>query len=213
MYTRLVEPPEAERALGIGYINDAQQNLWGLANKGEAFLRLLTHEPDAMQAGPLVEQLINEALGPNWGNQALTDNVIFPDCHPQGMHNDQVATASYVTPDVPMVVNTLYILEDVYEINGGTLIVPGSHRLFSEGGGLYGKVPPAIILEAPAGTLLLLDGRTLHAGAVNKSDKKRCIMINPHLRPFIRHQEAFHLSLKPEILQCASDKLLWRLGF
>ena len=30
-------------------------------------------------------------------------------------------------------VNTIYVLQDVNEVNGGTLIIPNSHHLYEEG--------------------------------------------------------------------------------
>ena len=33
------------------------------------------------------------------------------------------------------------------------------------------------------------------------------------MRPLIRQQEYFHLTIRPDILQRASDKFLWRCGF
>ena len=137
----------------------------------------------------------------------------YPGCHPQGLHQDQSLAGSYRFLDAPILVNTIYVLQDVNEINGGTLIVPGSHRLYCEGGGAFGELPPAINLEAPAGTIMLMDGRVLHGGAVNRSDELRYIITNSVVRPFVRQQESFHLTIRPDILRSASDKFLWRCGF
>ena len=68
-------------------------------------------------------------------------------------------------------------------------------------------------LEAKAGTIVLVDGRVLHAGAVNRSDDLRYIITNSTVRPFIRQQECFHLTIRPDVLRNASDKFLWRCGF
>ena len=70
-----------------------------------------------------------------------------------------------------------------------------------------------INLEAPAGTIMLMDGRVLHGGAVNHSDDLRYIITNSVVRPFIRQQESFHLTICPEVLASASEKFLWRCGF
>ena len=121
--------------------------------------------------------------------------------------------APYLMLEAPFLVNTIYILQDVNEHNGGTLIIPGSHKLYTEGGGSFGEVPPAINLEAPAGTVMLMDGRVLHGGAVNRSDKMRYIITNSVVRPFIRQQESFHLTIRPDLLKQASEKFLWRCGF
>jgi len=213
LHERVQDQAAAERALGIAYLGEAQQHVWALVNKGEVFVRCMSHEPDAVQAGPLIEQLLDEALGAGWNHLSFISNISYPGCHPQGMHQDQNLAAPYFTPEAPMLVNTVYILQDVDESNGGTLIVPGSHRLCCEGGGRFGKVPPPINLEAPAGTAMLMDGRVLHGGAVNKSDQLRYIITNSAVRPFIRQQESFHLTIHPDILKRANEKFLWRCGF
>lgn len=210
---RVAEQANAERALGIAYLMEAQQHVWSLVNKGEVFVRCMSHEQDAVQAGPLIEQLLDEALGPGWHHLSFISNVSYPGCHPQGLHQDQSLAAPYHFLEAPILVNTVYILQDVDEVNGGTLIVPGSHRLYCDGGGLFGRIPPPINLEAPAGSILLMDGRVLHGGAVNRSDSLRYIITNSVVRPFIRQQESFHLTIRPDILKRASDKFLWRCGF
>lgn len=210
---RVVEQAAAERALGIAYLMEAQQHVWALVNKGEMFVRCMTHEPDAVQAGPLIEQLLDEAVGPGWHHLSFISNVSYPGCHPQGLHQDQSLASPYLFLQAPILVNTVYILQDVNEENGGTLIVPGSHKLYCEGQGRFGKVPPPINLEAPAGTVVLMDGRVLHGGAVNRSDALRYILTNSVVRPFIRQQESFHLTIRPDVLKAASDKFLWRCGF
>ena len=79
--------------------------------------------------------------------------------------------------------------------------------------GLYGAMPRPINLEAKAGTILMFDGRVLHGGAVNHSDRFRYVITNSCVKSFIRQQENFLLTVSPEVLANASDKLLWRLGF
>ena len=213
MHQRVSEQAAAERALGIAYLQTAQQQVWSLVNKGAMFVECMTHEPSSVQAGPLIEQLLNEALGNSWHHLSFISNISYPGCHPQGMHQDQSLLGSLRVLDAPILVNTVYILQDVNEVNGGTLIIPGSHQLYCEGGGRFGKVPPAVNLKAPAGTIMLMDGRVLHGGAVNRSTDLRYILTNSVVRPFIRQQELFHLTIRPDILKTASDKFLWRCGF
>jgi ectoine hydroxylase-related dioxygenase (phytanoyl-CoA dioxygenase family) len=213
IYQRIVEQAQAERDLGVAYLSDSQQNLWSLVNKGEVFVRCMTHDADAIQAGLLIEQLLDEMLGSGWHHLSNLANISFPGCRPQGLHQDQGLVGSYTFLDAPILVNTVYVLQDVDEVNGGTLVVPGSHQRYIEGHGTFGELPPPINLEAPAGTIMLMDGRVLHGGAVNRSDDLRYIITNSVVRPFIRQQESFHLTIRPEILANASEKFLWRCGF
>jgi len=213
LHARVSEQAAAERALGIAYLAEAQQHVWALVNKGDVFVKCMEHDTSAVQGGIMIEQLLDEALGPGWNHLSFIANVSYPGCHPQGMHQDQALAAPYLMLEAPFLVNTIYILQDVNEHNGGTLIIPSSHRLYCEGRGSFGEVPPAINLEAPAGTVMLMDGRVLHGGAINRSEDLRYIITNSVVRPFIRQQESFHLTIRSDILRNASEKFLWRCGF
>lgn len=209
---RVEEQAAAERALGIAHVNPAQQHVWSLVNKGEVFVQCMQHDPEAVQAGPLLEHLLGAFVGSDWNHLSFISNISFPGCHPQGLHQDQSLLAPYVT-DVPVLINTIYILQDVDQHNGGTLVIPGSHRLNGDNGAHYGELKRPINLEAPAGTIVLTDGRLLHGGAVNRSDQLRYILTNSVVKPWVRQQECYQLGIRPEVLACATDKFLWRCGF
>ena len=106
-------------------------------------------------------------------------------------------------------------MDDLCAFNGGTLVVPGSHRLLSDigsGNPVTEPLPPAINLEAPAGTVMMFEGRLLHGTGVNQSDEERIILVMNSVKAYMRQQELHMLSVAPEILANASKKLLYRLG-
>ena len=212
--SRVADQAAAERALGIAYMVESQQHVWSLVNKGVDFIGLLEHDPSAVQAGPMIERLLHETLGSGWNHFSLLANISYPGCHPQPMHQDQTWVAPIHTFDAPILVNTMYVLQDVNEHNGGTLLVPGAHRANgTPETGLYGPLPKPINLEAPAGTVLMFDGRLLHGGAVNHSDDFRYVLTNSCVKSWARQQENFVLGMSAEVLANASDKLLSRAGF
>jgi hypothetical protein len=210
---RVAEQAEAERRLGIAHLSPAQQHVWALVNKGDEFIGCFEMNPQAIQSGPLVEQLHDDVLGPGWSHLSFIANISFPGCHPQGLHQDQGFLGTMLPPEAPVLVNTIYILQDVNEVNGGTLLIPGSHRRNGTDGEYYGVLPPCINLEAPAGTVLLMEGRVLHGGAVNRSERLRYIITNSVVKNWIRQQENFALTISPEALAKLSDKSLMRCGF
>jgi ectoine hydroxylase-related dioxygenase (phytanoyl-CoA dioxygenase family) len=213
IHDRVEEQAAAERALGIAFLVQSQQHVWSLVNKGADFVGLLQHDPASVQAGPVIERILDETLGKGWNHFSLLANISYPGCHPQPMHQDQTWVAPIHTHEAPILVNTMYVLQDVDERNGGTLLVPGSHRANgAPGRGLYGELPRPINLQAPAGTVLMFDGRLLHGGAVNHTDDHRYVLTNSVVKPWARQQESFLLGVRPEVLAAASDKLLWRLG-
>merc|ERR1719221_60027 len=130
------------------------------------------------------------------------------------MHQDSGAIYPIQTPGSPVLVNTVYIMQDVNEVNGGTLVIPGSHTILSSSAGKpIGKLPPAINVEARAGTVFMMDGRLLHGTGANRTDNWRYIMTQSNVKHWMRQQENWMLSISPEVLKNASQKLLTRMGF
>ena len=76
-----------------------------------------------------------------------------------------------------------------------------------------GKLPPTINLEAPAGSITLTDGRILHSTGINHTDEPRIVLLSSMQPNWKRQQENWMLSVRPEVLQRASPKLLQRMGF
>jgi hypothetical protein len=106
-------------------------------------------------------------------------------------------------------------MENMTAQNGGTLVVPGSHKILSKagsGGAIKEPLPPAISLEAPAGTVMIFEGRLLHGTGVNRSNGSRIICVMNSIKPFMRQQELHMLSAKKEILKKGSRKFLYRIG-
>ena len=94
--------------------------------------------------------------------------------------------------------------------------MPGSHKLTGQmrlEANQVGALPRAINLEAPAGTVMLFDGRLLHGTGVNHTDEPRFVCIMSNIKPWMRSQDNFALAASPEVLREASDKLLHRMGF
>ena len=211
---RLLEQAEGEKLAKVENITPSGQYVNTLINKGEVFAKCIEQNPEAVQAGPLIEQLLNESLGKGWICHSFLANGSDPGGYPQGLHIDQGPLSPWITKEAPALVNTMYIPQDVNEENGGTLVIPGSHEIMIKAGngGQIGKLPQAINLEAKAGTIMLFDGRLLHGTGVNKSDKPRFVATMSNVKSWMRTQENWVLSVAPEVLKNASPKLLHRIG-
>ncbi len=211
---RVLEQAEGERLAGVRQKTQSGQNVNCCVNKGRCFEGLIEQHPDVVQGGPLVEQLLTEAMGPGWICASLIAAMSLKGGVPQALHQDQGGIAP--ESKHPMSVNVLTPITDVDESNGGTLIIPGSHAVLSEAvrnGTPVGKLPPAINMDAKAGTMVLTDGRLLHGTGINHTDAPRIIMLNGMQKPWMRQQENWMLSVHPEVLQRASPKLLQRMGY
>ena len=213
-YERLWEQSEGERAAGVAYDSPTGQMVNTLVNKGRCFGQCIEQDPAGVQAGPVIEQIMDETLGPGWICHSFLAIGSDPGGYPQGLHIDQGPLLPWMTAEAPALVNTMYIPQDVDEVNGGTLVIPGSHRILIEAGnaGEVGQLPPAINLEAPAGTVMLFDGRLLHGTGTNRSERRRYVAVMSNVKAWMRTQENWVVSVASDVLAEASPKLKHRMG-
>ncbi len=88
-------------------------------------------------------------------------------------------------PDVCMALSTVWYLgpEDVTPYNGGTWIVPGSHkdprnpRGPDDGIDERAPIPGEFQVSAPAGSVFMQDTRIWHSGAINQSQHERTAVV------------------------------------
>ena len=210
---RVLEQAEGERLAGIAQKTPSGQNINCCVNKGRCFELLIEQHPSQVQGGALIEQLVTEALGPGWISTSLIGAISLKGGVPQALHQDQGND-----PDSrsPMSVNVLTAITDIDETNGGTLVIPRSHTTLSEAvreRRPVGKLPPAINVDAEAGTMVITDGRLLHGTGINHTDEPRIVMLNGMQKSWMRQQENWMLSVRPEVLERASEKLLHRMGY
>lgn len=210
---RVLAQAEGERLAGIAQKTPSGQNINCCVNKGRCFELLIEQHPSAMQGGPLVEQLVTEALGHGWISTSMIAAISLKGGVPQALHQDQ---SNALDSRSPMTVNVLTAISDIDETNGGTLVIPGSHLTLSDAvraNKPVGKLPPAINVDAKAGTVVITDGRLLHGTGINHTDQPRIVMLNGMQKPWMRQQENWMLSVRSEVLRRASPKLLHRMGY
>jgi len=217
MKKRVVEQAKGEQAAGIALWLNASatgsntQFIAGMVNKGRCFEEYLEHNPIAVQAGPVIEQLMREGCGGEFIITSMLSIIAGKDSFPQALHQDQDMRFQ---DNAPMGINQMVMLVDVGPMNGGTLVVPGSHKILADAGS--GKpietLPPPVNVTAAAGTVLLWDTRLLYGAGVNRTDEPRYCVVAQGQRPYLRQQENFALSASPEVLARASEKLLFRMG-
>ena len=205
---RISELAALEVAEGTDYVYEdgANQRVWNLLNKGEIF--------EALAEDRLVLGLMEHLLGFGFLLSNLDANIAGPGGKPMFLHADQ----SYVPPPwppYPMVANAMWMLDDFTPENGATRVVPGSHKLK---GNLDfkpdGSPPDTVPVCGPAGTVMVFEGRLWHqTGANTTADQRRRGILAYYCRPFIRQQENFFVSLRPDVLARATPRLRQLLGW
>ncbi len=140
--------------------------LANLVNKGAVFDPLYTH--------PKLIAAITHVLGPEIKLSSLNYRAAKPG---QGLQKLHVDWQTAVDPGAFKVCNSIWLLDDFYAANGATRLVPKTH--------LCGQMPEEvmddplqahpdqIILEAPAGTVIVFNSHLWHGGTVNQTDQPR----------------------------------------
>jgi ectoine hydroxylase-related dioxygenase (phytanoyl-CoA dioxygenase family) len=177
------------------------QRVYALPAKSRSFDRLIEHDDvlavaeDVLGAGFLLTAGLAINLGPEETAQAL--------------HFDE-AFYGLPRPRDPISLSALWAITDFTGDNGGTLMLPGSHRWGNDG-------PPSdaapIPLEMPAGAVALYPGTLWHAGGANVTDAYRLGISIQYCRSWARQQESYLLEFPPDRARELSPRMRELLGY
>lgn len=179
------------------------QRVWNLPNRHTIFCALAEH--------PRALEVVRGVLG--W--PALLSNISANITGPGGgemvLHADQL----YMPEPWSGIqgVNVLWCIDDFTDENGGTRYVRGSHR--------HNRAPHAedhqldtIAIEAPAGSMVVMEGRVWHKTGNNRTaDSRRAGVFAWYTTSIYRPQENWFLALDDHVVASASDDLLVLLGY
>ena len=120
---------------------------------------------------PRTLPILEHFLGTNLILGSLNSRIVRPGDGLQGLHSD--IPESMLNMQSPVMMNTVWMLDDFTKEIGATRVIPGTHR-----SGL--ALPPeglelkhVVTAEAPAGSVLVFNGQTWHGGGVNHTDRNR----------------------------------------
>jgi ectoine hydroxylase-related dioxygenase (phytanoyl-CoA dioxygenase family) len=139
------------------------RHLSNLVVRDPAYLRLVDH--------PRVLPLVEALLGSHIILGSLNSRIVRPGDGDQEMHGDVPGCLRRGGP--PVMVNTVWMLEDWTEESGATRVVPGSHRMPEEFPPRGRQLTHLLRAVAPAGSVLVFDGRTWHGGGANRGAHDR----------------------------------------
>jgi ectoine hydroxylase-related dioxygenase (phytanoyl-CoA dioxygenase family) len=140
--------------------------------------------------------------------QAIT---IGPGEPAQVIHRDQWAFDMYpFAKDYQVIVNTIWAMTDFTAQNGGTRVIPGSHKFedklrFSEG-----DTEP---VEMSKGSAFLYPGTTYHGGGANRSEANRIGISLSYSASWLRQEENQYLAVPIEIARTLPEDLLRLIGY
>jgi ectoine hydroxylase-related dioxygenase (phytanoyl-CoA dioxygenase family) len=176
------------------------QRVYALFAKTRAFDGPATH--------PLLLGVLDLVLG-HYQLSAPTGIQIGPGERAQVLHLDQ---SVYPLPRdfPPVVVNTMWALDDFTEDNGATRLIPGSHRWVDRQ-----PTPDDCVVTAtmPAGSVLFYVGKLWHGGGANNTDRPRLGVILEYVASWLRAQETHILAVPRDVVAGLPPRLQELLGY
>ncbi|MBV1687852.1 phytanoyl-CoA dioxygenase family protein [Novosphingobium sp. G106] len=187
------------------YGNDdgINQRIWNLPSRDPVFCHLAEL--------PLVLEIVKAALGWPALLSSMAANITGPGGSSMVIHADQGVLPEPWGWDRPMVLNIGFCIDDFTVTNGATRVAFGSHR--------HNRQPKAgdpmdlVSVEVPAGSAVVLDGRTWHTSGENRGTSRRAGIFSVYTLPTFMPQENWFLSLNPAVRQFGSETLQTLLGF
>jgi ectoine hydroxylase-related dioxygenase (phytanoyl-CoA dioxygenase family) len=178
--------------------------VFDLIGKDQVFIELAEHR--------LAIELVRHVIGQPFLLSNFSANVTAPGSGWMYMHADQ----GYVPapwPPYPMAVNVAWALDDFTQANGGTRFVPSSHRQ-DHGPDPNSGPEQSVAIECPAGSIFVMDSRVWHQTGPNRTvDETRAGLFAYYIRPFIRPQWNWYLTVEPQMLERLSPLMQEMLGF
>jgi ectoine hydroxylase-related dioxygenase (phytanoyl-CoA dioxygenase family) len=199
---RSIEQAAAEEKLRPELAAEPVRRVWNLINKGEVFQALLDHS--------LIDAFVTPMLGEKFLLSSYSTHIAMPGSNASLMHYDEI----FVQPRIrhyPVGLNILWFLDDFTEANGATRVMPGSHTAPVAPANPF-KLDDTIAATGPSGTALMIDSRLWHSVGHNHSDRSRAATVTYFNRSFMRTQENYALSLRPDIHAQLSDRIRTMLG-
>jgi ectoine hydroxylase-related dioxygenase (phytanoyl-CoA dioxygenase family) len=161
----------------------------------------------------LVVAVANEILLPHCATYhigSMTAIEILPGEGEQALHRDDTPFP-IDNAGMELQIGVMWSLNDFTEENGGTRVVPGSHRF------LRSWHLPSLenweAAEMPAGSALFYLGSMWHGGGANKSDKPRMGLINVYSLGWLRQESNQYLHHPPEVAARFGPRLRALLGY
>jgi ectoine hydroxylase-related dioxygenase (phytanoyl-CoA dioxygenase family) len=164
---------------------------------------------DEAAVDPLVLGVLDRILG-HYQLSAPVGIQIGPGEQAQVLHRDE-AVYPLPRPHPPVVVNTMWPLDDFTEENGATRLVEGSHEWPPD------RVPDGAcattVAVMPAGSVMFYLGNLWHGGGANRTERPRLGVILEYVVSWLRAQENHCLAVPRRVARGLSPRLQELLGY
>jgi len=161
----------------------------------------------------LVVNVANEILLPHCATYTIGSMAaieILPGESAQALHRDD-SLYPIENAGMELLIGVMWALNDFSEENGGTRVVPGSHRFMRSW-----HLPDVSGWETavmPKGSVLFYLGSTWHGGGANRSDAPRLGLINTYSLGWLRPESNHYLETPPEVAAQFGRRMRALLGY
>jgi ectoine hydroxylase-related dioxygenase (phytanoyl-CoA dioxygenase family) len=177
------------------------QRVYALFAKTRTFDRAATH--------PLLLEVLDQVLG-HYQLSAPVGIRIGPGEQAQVLHRDD-SVYPIPEPHPPVVVNTMWPLDEFTADNGATRFVPGSHQW--EPGRRPADDDPIGLATMTPGSVLFYLGSLWHGGGANRTQRPRLGVILEYAAGWLRPQENHCLAVPRSIARQLPERLQELLGY
>ena len=144
-----------------GEIGGINQTLFGTVNRDEMCWDCIVH--------PHVLEVVRHFLGPKARLGEACTKWIKPGAPMAGIHVDSTHDLSEPFPDVPWLINSMWMITDFTVENGATVVVPMSHKSKRPPVGLSPDDKRICSIVGRRGSVILWHGGAWHGGAWHTS--------------------------------------------
>jgi ectoine hydroxylase-related dioxygenase (phytanoyl-CoA dioxygenase family) len=177
------------------------QRIYALFAKTRTFDRAATD--------PLLLSVLDEVLG-HYQLSAPVGIRIGPGERAQILHRDD-AVYPLPQPCPPVVVNTMWPLDEFTEANGATRFIPGSHRW--EPGRTPEPTDEVAVATMSPGSVMFYLGSLWHGGGANTTGAPRLGVILEYAAAWLRPQENHCLAVPRSVVRDLPQRLQELLGY
>jgi ectoine hydroxylase-related dioxygenase (phytanoyl-CoA dioxygenase family) len=196
----------AEQGGPSDFYPGSTKRITALIAKSKTFHGLANH--------PMMRAVCDALLLPNcvsYQLHATAGLVVGPGATVQVLHREEDPFAIFRLPRPNLIVASMWAITDFTERNGGTHLVPGSHRWPADRKASEGEVCAA---EMPAGSVLLWMGGTLHGAGANRSDNEwRYGIFASYSCAWLRQEENMYLDVPREVARDLPKEIRDLVGY
>ena len=175
-----------------------------IVERAEAAWPLICH--------PISTALCQHHLGPQCEQPQLHVTgalEVAPGARAQCLHREEDLFPFFPVPRPNLILASMWAVTEFTADNGGTLLVPGSHRWSTE---RKTKPEEIVAAEMPAGSVLYWFGGTLHGAGANVSRNRRFGLILTYSVGWLRQEENQSLSITPQTVGRLPNELKALVG-